>query len=47
MTKAEKERIKNYIDKVYDGVEEYTETLEDTGVITKWLDKILEIIEGK
>lgn len=47
MTKTEKERIKKYIDRAYDGIEEYTEKLEDTGVITEWLDKILNFVEGK
>ena len=45
MTITEIRQIRRYLDKAYEGVEEYAETLEDTWVITEWLDKILEIIE--
>ena len=44
MTKIERERINEYINKAYDGVVEYAETLESTDVITDWLDKIYELI---
>ena len=47
MTITETKQIKKYLNKAYEGVEEYAETLEDTGVITEWLDKILKIVEGK
>ena len=33
------------VNKAYDGVVEYAETLEDTGVITDHLDKIGKFIE--
>ena len=47
MTATEIRQIKRYLNKAYEGVEEYAETLEDTWVITEWLDKILEIVEGE
>lgn len=44
MTKEERERINEYLDKAYDGVHEYAEELLDTCVITDWLGKIYEVV---
>lgn len=38
-------KIETEVDKTYDGVVEYAETLEDTDVITDHLDKIGKFIE--
>jgi len=38
-------KITKYVEKAYKGIEEYAETLEDTGVIYCWLDKIAKTVE--
>ena len=37
-------KITKYVKKAYKGIEEYAETLEDTGVIYCWLDKIAKTV---
>ena len=44
MTKREKRKINEYLEKASDGIDEYAETLESTDVIREWLDKIYEIV---
>lgn len=44
VNEAKLNKIIKLLDKAHDGVEEYAETLEDTGVITEHLGKIYEII---
>lgn len=44
MTKRERKKINEYLDKAFDGIEEYAETLESTDVIREWLDKIYELV---
>ena len=39
-------KITKYVEKAYKGIEEYAETLEDTGVIYCWLDKIAKTVNG-
>lgn len=39
------DKIQKEIDKAYDGVSEYAETLEATDVITDHLDKICQLID--
>ncbi len=38
-------KITKYVEKAYKGIEEYAETLEDTGVIYCWLDKIAKTVK--
>ena len=45
MDNAKLKRIIKLLDKAMDGIEEYAETLEDTGVISEPLEKIYDIVE--
>lgn len=47
MTDVKLKRIIKLLDKAMDGIEEYAETLEDTGVISDPLEKIYDIIENE
>ncbi len=47
MTDKELKKILKLLDEAYKGVEEYSQTLEDTGVITEPLDKIYTMISKK
>lgn len=44
MTKTEREKINEYLDKANDGITEYAETLESTDVIRYWLDEIYKLV---
>lgn len=45
VTDRDFKKLKKEIDKAFDGLEEYAETLQDTWVCRKHLDAIYEILE--
>ena len=47
MTDAKLKKIIKLLDEAMNGIEEYAETLEDTGVISNPLEKIYDIVENE